>query len=499
MSELICPNCHKAFTVDETEYSQLVRQVRDAEFADEVAAREQLFAAKAKNELDAAVAKTREQVQAQAEKTREALQVDSAQKAERIAQLQAQLHAAQAQAKSDIALAQAQTKEQMAAEIRKQAEEIAKLQAQAAQAQTQAKMERDALAAQAKSQQEALAAHAQAEREKLLAQADAQREQALATLKDQLALARSQTQQVQANAALAEERHKVELAEKLQAKDALLAAAQAEVERVRDMKAKLSTKMLGETLEQHCEIEFNRLRPTAFPHAYFEKDSDTSINGQKGDYIFRELDDAGNEIISIMFEMKNESDESVNTKTNESFFKKLDSDRRAKGCEYAVLVSLLEPESELYNQGITDVSYRYEKMYVIRPQFFIPMITLLRNAAMNSLAYKQELALERSRNIDVENFERDLNDFKEKFSKNYELASRKFSDAIGEIDKTIDHLNKVKEALLSSERNLRLANDKADALTVKKLTRNNPTMKEKLDAARVASEGVTQAVLIEEE
>jgi len=247
------------------------------------------------------------------------------------------------------------------------------------------------------------------------------------------------------------------------------------IERLRDMKARLSTKMVGETLEQHCETEFNRIRATAFPLAYFEKDNDAST-GSKGDYIFRDSDQAGTEIVSIMFEMKNESDTTATKKKNEDFLKELDKDRREKGCEYAVLVSLLEPESELYNSGIVDVFHRYEKMYVIRPQFFLPIITLLRNAAMKSLEYKTELALVKSQNVDITNFEDDLEKFKTAFGKNYELASRKFDTAIAEIDKSILHLQKTKDALLSTDRNLRLANDKAQGVTVKKLTRRNPTM-----------------------
>ena len=252
------------------------------------------------------------------------------------------------------------------------------------------------------------------------------------------------------------------------------------------MKARLNTKLLGESLEQHCEIEFNSIRATAFPHAYFEKDNDAS-GGSKGDYIFRETDEAGNEIVSIMFEMKNEQEDASHHKKNEDHFKKLDHDRTAKNCEYAVLVSLLEPENELYNRGIVDVSYRYEKMYVIRPQFFIPLITLLRNAALNSLKYKAELATVRQQNIDVTNFEERLEDFKEKFGRNYRLASERFQTAIDEIDKSIVHLNKIKEALVGSERNLRLANDKAEALTVKRLVRKNPTMKALFD--EVAQQG----------
>lgn len=252
------------------------------------------------------------------------------------------------------------------------------------------------------------------------------------------------------------------------------------IERLRDMKARLSTKMVGETLEQHCETEFNRIRSTAFPRAYFEKDTDAST-GSKGDYIFRDSDEADTEIVSIMFEMKNENDTTATKKKNEDFLKELDKDRNEKGCEYAVLVSLLEPDSELYNSGIVDVFHRYPKMYVIRPQFFIPIITLLRNAAMKSLEYKTELALVKAQNIDITNFENDLDTFKTAFARNYDLASRKFQTAIDEIDKSINHLQKTKDALLGTVRNLRLANDKAQDVTIKKLTRRNPTMAEKFD------------------
>lgn len=248
-----------------------------------------------------------------------------------------------------------------------------------------------------------------------------------------------------------------------------------EIARYKDFKARLSTKMIGESLEQHCELEFNRLRATGFQNAYFEKDNDAKT-GSKGDYIFREANPEGIEIVSIMFEMKNEMDTTSTKKKNEDFLKELDKDRREKNCEYAVLVSLLEPENELYNSGIVDMSHKFPKMYVIRPQFFIPIITLLRNAALNSLQYKQELAVIRSQNIDISNFEESMNDFKEKFARNYEIASKKFKTAIEEIDKTIDHLQKTKEALLSSENNLRLANNKAEDLSIKRLTKNNPTM-----------------------
>ena len=252
------------------------------------------------------------------------------------------------------------------------------------------------------------------------------------------------------------------------------------IERLRDMKARLSTKMIGETLEQHCEIEFNKLRATAFPRAYFEKDNDART-GSKGDYIFRDSDDSGTEFISIMFEMKNENDETSTKKKNEDFLKELDKDRTEKGCEYAVLVSLLEPDNELYNMGIVEVSHRYPKMYVVRPQFFIQIITLLRNAAQDSLKYKSELALVRAQNIDITNFESELESFKDGFSKNYDLASRKFQLVIEEIDKSIDHLQKTRDALVGTDRNLRLANDKAQDMTIKKLTRANPTMKAKFD------------------
>jgi hypothetical protein len=251
-----------------------------------------------------------------------------------------------------------------------------------------------------------------------------------------------------------------------------------EIQRLRDMKARLSTKMIGETLEQHCETEFNRIRSTAFPRAYFEKDNDARL-GSKGDYIFRDMDETPTEIVSIMFEMKNESDQTATKQKNEDFLKELDKDRTEKGCEYAVLVSLLEPDSELYNTGIVDVFHRYPKMYVIRPQFFIPIITLLRNAAMNSLKYKSELALMKTQNIDITNFENGLDTFKTAFARNYDLASGHFQTAVDEIDKSIDHLQKTKDALLNTSRNLRLANDKAQDVTIKKLTRNNPTMANK--------------------
>ncbi|MEY3965779.1 MAG: hypothetical protein RL263_948 [Bacteroidota bacterium] len=279
---------------------------------------------------------------------------------------------------------------------------------------------------------------------------------------------------------LAENALKEKFQLELKTKDEMIRLKDEEIELRKDMKLKMSTKMVGESLEQFCENEFNKLRATAFQNAYFEKDND-SKSGSKGDFIYRESDAAGNEIISIMFEMKNENDGTATKKRNEDFFKELDKDRSEKKCEYAVLVSMLEADNDLYNAGIVDVSYRFDKMYVVRPQFFIPIITLLRNAAMNTLKYKAELAAVMNQNIDITNFEEKINNFKDGFARNYQLASQKFKTAIDEIDKTILHLQKTKEALLSSENNLRLANNKADELTIKKLTHNNPTMRQKFE------------------
>ncbi|MDR0463086.1 MAG: DUF2130 domain-containing protein [Pseudomonadales bacterium] len=274
---------------------------------------------------------------------------------------------------------------------------------------------------------------------------------------------------------LLEKSLKEQFTQKLQSKEEIIKYKEEEIARYKDMKARLSTKMVGETLEQHCEVTFNQIRATAFPQAYFEKDNDAR-SGSKGDYIYREADGDNNELISIMFEMKNEGDETATKKKNEDFLKELDKDRREKKCEYAVLVSLLESDNELYNNGIVDVSHRYPKMYIIRPQFFIPMITVLRNAALNSLKYRAELAMVRSQNIDITKFEENMEDFKKGFARNYDLASRQFKTAIEEIDKTMDHLQKTKDALLASVNNLRLANNKAEDLTIKRLTRGNPTM-----------------------
>ena len=481
MNEIKCPHCGQVFTVDESGYAALLNQVRDHEFQRELNERISLAEKNREQNMALAVAKAEEELRAQI--------------AQRDSQLAAQTEQFRAEAK-DLQLAAQNEK----AELEKQLEALkAQLQSQASEADTARKL---AVADALNAESDKLRA-VEKERDSLAQQLETQRQQAStetqlalqkqeSTLKDaRIAVERERdelrAQVVRKQEALAriEAEHKATLAEKLAAKDELIADREREILRIQDMKAQLSTKMLGESLEQHCEIEFNRLRPTAFPHAYFEKDNEV-IEGTKGDFVFRDFDEEGNEIISIMFEMKNEADDSVNRKTNESHFKKLDADRKKKNCEYAVLVSLLEPENELYNAGITDVSYRFEKMYVIRPQFFIPIITLLRNAALSSLQYRKELALVRQQNIDVTNFEDQLADFKDKFGRNYRIASQKFQKAIEEIDKSIDHLQKIKDNLIGSENQLRLANDKAEDLTVKKLTRKNPTMKALLDEAREA-------------
>lgn len=481
MNEIKCPHCGQVFTVDESGYAALLNQVRDHEFQRELNERISLAEKNREQNMALAVAKAEEELRAQI--------------AQRDSQLAAQTEQFRTEAK-DLQLAAQNEK----AELEKQLEALkAQLQSQASEADTARKL---AVADALNAESDKLRA-VEKERDSLAQQLETQRQQAStetqlalqkqeSTLKDaRIAVERERdelrAQVVREQEALAriEAEHKATLAEKLAAKDELIADREREILRIQDMKAQLSTKMLGESLEQHCEIEFNRLRPTAFPHAYFEKDNEV-IEGTKGDFVFRDFDEEGNEIISIMFEMKNEADDSVNRKTNESHFKKLDADRKKKNCEYAVLVSLLEPENELYNAGITDVSYRFEKMYVIRPQFFIPIITLLRNAALSSLQYRKELALVRQQNIDVTNFEDQLADFKDKFGRNYRIASQKFQKAIEEIDKSIDHLQKIKDNLIGSENQLRLANDKAEDLTVKKLTRKNPTMKALLDEAREA-------------
>lgn len=367
-----------------------------------------------------------------------------------------------AEKQAAVKLMQVQTMQQMSEEISSLKQQLA---ASQSKLKAQAEAEESRLSAQLATKENAQ----KLETEKLISQ----KEKEIAQKEREIGLLSGKIETVKQESLLREQGMKDGYEERLRLKDEQIAY-------YRDFKARQSTKMVGESLEQHCEIEFNRLRATGFQNAYFEKDNDAR-SGSKGDYIYREFDSQQIEFISIMFEMKNEMDETATKKKNEDFLKELDKDRREKNCEYAVLVSLLEPDSELYNSGIVDMSHRYPKMYVIRPQFFIPMITILRNAAQNALQYRQELAVIRSQNIDISRFEDDMNDFKEKFSRNFRIASERFQKAIDEIDKTIDHLQKTKEALLSSENNLRLANNKAEDLTIKRLTRNNPTMKAKFE------------------
>ena len=423
MQEIKCPKCGEVFQVDETGYAAILKQVRDQEFENAIKEREQIFLTEKENAVKLAQSETKTQL------------TDVLNKKElELAELNAKI---QAESKSkELAIAEVKSQKDM---------EIAKLKAQIASFETD---------------KELAISKAVNEKEKELSE----KENCIVKLNAQIETNQKENQ-------LKEQSLKDQYEEKLRFKDE-------EIAHYKEFKARLSTKMIGETLEQHCEIEFNKIRPTGFQNAYFEKDNDART-GSKGDYIFREADENGTEFISIMFEMKNEMDSTSTKKKNEDFLKELDKDRCEKNCEYAVLVSLLEPDSELYNSGIVDMSHKYPKMYVIRPQFFIPMITLLRNASLNSLKYKQELAVIKNQNIDISNFEETMNDFKEKFARNYELASKKFKTAIEEIDKTIDHLQKTKEALLSSENNLRLANNKAEDLTIKRLTKNNPTMAKK--------------------
>ena len=427
MNDIICPHCNKAFKIDETGYADIVKQVRDSEFDQQLHDR---LALAEKEKLTA--------VELATAKAASALQKAAAEKDSEIQALQSQLKSGD----DSKALAVSQA--------------VSKLE-----------RERDALAnqlAQAKREMQAASELSAAEQRLALNEAISKVEKERDGLKS--GLERAAMEKQVAEAAL-RDKYETQIKDRDDA-----------IERLRDMKAKLSTKMVGETLEQHCETEFNRIRATAFPRAYFEKDND-SRTGSKGDYIFKDSNEEGTEIVSIMFEMKNEDDRTATKQKNEDFLKELDKDRIEKGCEYAVLVSLLEPESELYNTGIVDVFYRYPKMYVIRPQFFIPIITLLRNAALNALKYKSELALVRSQNIDITNFESQLEVFKTGFSRNYDLASRQFETAIDEIDKSISHMQKTKDALLKTANNLRLANDKAQDVTIKRLTKGNPTMADK--------------------
>jgi len=416
MNEIICPNCKKAFKVDEAGFADILKQVRDHQFEEELASRLALAEKEKESAVKLAEANIKNSLQEQfAEKDKELLAL---------------------KAQSELALSEKLNLKE--AEITRLKSKIENVEVEKKLAVNEAvqkvEKERDYLANDLKTKE--------LEKENM------------------------------------ENYLKQQFSSELQNKDAIIKYKDEEIARVKDMKLKLSTKMLGETLEQHCETEFNKLRATAFQNAYFEKDNDSS-GGNKGDFIYKETDKEGNEIISIMFEMKNENDETVTKKRNEDFFAKLDKDRKEKNCEYAVLVSLLEANNEFYNTGIVDVSHKFNKMYVVRPQFFIPIITLLRNAAMNSMEYKAELNMMRNQNLDITHFEEKINAFKTGFARNYELASQKFKTAIDEIDKTITHLQKTKDALLSSENNLRLANNKAEDLTIKKLTHGNPTMKAK--------------------
>ena len=418
MNDIICPHCKKVFKVDEAGFADILKQVRDHVFNKE---------------------------------------------------LNERLGLAEREKESAVKLAKADVEKLMRADIAKKDKELVELKAEKEKELVELLAKKEAKIADMKS------AIDRAEVEKKLSVTEAVRN--IEKERDDLAgeLKSKETEKQLLEKSLVEK-----FSNELRTKDGIIKMKDDEIALRKDMKMKLSTEMVGETLEQHCEIEFNKLRATAFQNVYFEKDND-SKSGSKGDYIYRETDAAGNEIISIMFEMKNEADATATKKRNEDFLRELDRDRTEKKCEYAVLVSLLEAENELYNTGIVDVSHKYPKMYVVRPQFFIPIITLLRNAAMNSLKYKAELALVKGQNIDITNFEDNINKFKEGFAKNYDLASRKFKTAIEEIDKTIDHLQKTKDALLSSENNLRIANNKAEDLTIKRLTRGNPTMTAKFE------------------
>ncbi len=453
MHEINCPHCGKAFKIDEAGYADILKQVRDGEFEQQLHERLELAEQDKRNAVELAKARLAGELQ----------QAAAAKDAE-IQGLKAMLDAGEVARRLAVAEALGAVEKERDALANElvQARHDKQAAARLVQVQLENELQRTA-------------ASKDAEIQGLRARLDA------IALAQQLAINQAVTvvekERDELKSGLERARLEKQLAEKsLKDKyETQIKDRDDAIERLRDMKARLSTKMVGETLEQHCETEFNRIRAMAFPKAFFEKDNDAR-SGSKGDYIFRDADEAGTEIVSIMFEMKNESDLTATKNRNEDFLKELDKDRVEKGCEYAVLVSLLEPDSELYNTGIVDMFHRYPKMYVVRPQFFLPIITLLRNAAMNSLKYKSELALVKAQNVDITSFEAELESFKGAFAKNYDLASRRFQTAIDEIDKSIDHLQKTKEALLGTDRNLRLANDKAQDVTIKKLTRGNPTM-----------------------
>jgi hypothetical protein len=456
MHEIICPHCGKAFKIDEAGYANILKQVRDSEFEQQLHERLELAEQDKRNAVELAETKVAAELhKAAAAKDSEIKELKAKLDTGEVARKLAVTEALSIVEKERDALAnellQVMHDKQAASELA-EAKRVSELQSAAATKDSEIqglKAKLDAIEVAQKLAITEAVSMVEKERDELKSGID------LAKLEKQLAEKSLQ------------DKYETQIKDRDDT-----------IDRLRDMKARLSTKMVGETLEQHCETEFNRIRAMAFPRAYFEKDNDART-GSKGDYVFRDSDEAGTEIVSIMFEMKNESNETAAKKKNEDFLKELDKDRAEKGCEYAVLVSLLEPDSELYNTGIVDVFHRYPKMYIVRPQFFLPIITLLRNAAMNSLKYKTELALVRAQNIDITHFETNLEMFKTAFAKNYDLASKRFQAAIDEIDKSIDHLQKTKEALLGTDRNLRLANDKAQDVTIKKLTRSNPTMEAK--------------------
>ncbi len=468
MHEIKCPHCGQTFTIDEAGYADIARQVRDNEFDKQL--RERLALADQEKNKAVELAET---------KAAGELRATAAAKEAQIQELKALLDAADVAKELEVTRALAAVQKErdaLAADLENaRQEKVAAI--QLAEAKLTAELHKESATKDAEIQGlRSKLETAEVARKLELTQSLAAVEKERDELKNGLA-------RVELEKQLAETSLKDKYETQLKDRDDA-------IERLRDMKARLSTKMVGETLEQHCEIEFNKIRSTAFPRAYFEKDNDAR-SGSKGDYIFRDSGESGTEIVSIMFEMKNESDETATKHKNEDFLKELDKDRVEKGCEYAVLVSLLEPDNELYNTGIVDVSHRFQKMYVIRPQFFIQMITVLRNASMKALEYKAELELVKAQNVDITNFENELETFKAGFGRNYDLASRRFQTAIEEIDKSIDRLQKAKEALQGSQRNLRLANDKAQDVTIKKLTRHNPTMAAKfaeLPASPLAGE-----------
>lgn len=489
VSEIKCPHCGKVFQVDESEFADILRQVRTAEFDKEVEQRERLMeegkrqavelavqqarsqADKSVAERDAIIAGLKARIEQQESARRSAESLAKAEYEKELSNATAQLDAQVATLRQQLASQEETLRQQAALREAELAQRAAVREAELSQRATSREAELERTIAEQRQQLAGQQSAFDAQKQLAVTEARMEAERERDDLATRMKLAQAESER---NIAAL----RAKMAEELKQKDQLLSYKDEEIARYKEMKARLSTKMVGETLEQHCEIEFNKIRATAFPRAYFEKDNEV-VDGTKGDFVFRERDDEGNEVLSIMFEMKNESDESTHKHKNEDFLKKLDSDRRKKGCEYAVLVTLLEPDNELYNEGIVDMSYRYEKMYVIRPQFFIPIISILRNAALSALTYKAEIAHLRNQNIDITHFEEQMEDFKAKFGRNYELASRKFEEAIASIDKSIAQLQKTKDALIGSERNLRLANDKAQDLTIKRLTRNNPTMKAK--------------------